>query len=111
MNNIVIGQKETPDLVIEGIELNTVSEFDVCINNEEIDISVTLAVIPKSIKRKIIYNQLINTMLYIREPVRLLDGSDFLDCWEIEIKNCTMDYSLSAEGEPCRYYLTFRNYK
>lgn len=110
MDNIIIGQKEVPDLVIDGIRLNTASDFHVFTHNEEIDIVVTLAVIPKSIKRKILYNQLINTMLYIREPVRLLDGSDGVDCWEMEIKSCTIDYSLDASGEPCRYYLTFRNY-
>ena len=110
MNNIIIGQKAIPDLIIDGIGLDTASDFRVFVHNEEIDIIVALAVISKSIKRKILYNQLINTMLYIREPVRLLDGSDGVDCWEMEIKSCTMDYSLDANGEPCRYYLTFRNY-
>ena len=108
--NRIIGQKEIPDLVIDGIELDTASDFHVFVDNEEIDVIVTLAVIPKLIKRRILNNTLINTLLYVREPVRLIDGSDDMDCWKMKIKNCTMDYSLGAEGEPCRYYLTFRNY-
>lgn len=108
--NQIIGQKEIPDLVIDGIELDTAKDFHVFIHNEKIDVIVTLAIIPKLIKTKILNNELINTLLYVQEPVRLIDGSDDIDCWKMEIKNCTMDYSLGAEGEPCCYYLTFRNY-
>jgi hypothetical protein len=108
--NRIIGQKEIPDLVIDGIELNTASDFRVFTRNKKIDVIITLAVIPKLIKTKILNNELINTLLYVQEPVRLIDGSDDTDCWTMKIKNCTMNYSLGADGEPCRYYLTFRNY-
>ena len=110
MNNILMGQKEVPNLTIDGMELDTASDFHVYMHNAEIDVVVTLAVIPQLIKTRFLNNQLINTLLYVREPVRFIDGSDGMYCWKMEIKSCTMDYSLNAEGDPCCYYLIFRNY-
>lgn len=108
--NQIVGQKEIPDLLINGNLVDTATDFSVLTQNGEIEIQIVLAVIPLALKRQILNDEIINTELSITEPIRLLDGSDDICHWAFTIGSVTMHYSLGVNGEPCRYYLTFRNY-
>ena len=108
--NRIIGQKEIPDLLINGNLVDTAMDFNVSTQNGAIEIQIVLAVIPLSLKRQILNDEIINTELSITEPIRLLDGSDDTHHWAFTIRSVTMYYALDVNGEPCRYYLTFRNY-
>jgi hypothetical protein len=109
MNNY-ISQKEVPDLIIDGALLDTLDEFDLLTKNGNIDVVVSIVVIPKELKQKLTNGFLINTTAVIKEMVRNYDGSDSSLETSFVIKDYEFSYSLTANGEPTRYNLILRNY-
>ena len=109
--DMVMGQKEVPDLLIEGVKLDTLNHYEIYVNDKDIELIVSTSVIPVLFKYGIIHHKLIDKHLWIFEPCRSLDGYDEIAQWGFVIKSCSMDYELNADGEPCQYHLTFRNYE
>lgn len=109
MNNYV-AQKEVPDLVIDGILLDTLDRFDLFINKGNIDVVVSIVVISKELKQKLTNNFFVDTTAVIKEKVRDYDGDDSILETSFVIKDYEFSYSLTSEGEPTRYNLILRNY-
>lgn len=109
MNNYV-AQREVPDLVIDGILLDTLDRFDLFINKGNIDVVVSIVVISKELKQKLTNNFFVDTTAVIKEKVRDCDGDDSILETSFVIKDYEFSYSLSSEGEPTRYNLILRNY-
>ena len=105
-----IAQKEVPDLIIDGMLLDTLDEFDLCTKNGNIDIVVSIVVISKELKEKLINGFLVNTTAVIQEIVRDYDGSDSILETSFIIKDYEFSYTLASDCEPTRYNLILRNY-
>lgn len=105
-----IAQKEVPDLVIDGILLDTLDEFELFTKNGNIDVIVSIVVISKELKQKLTNGFLINTPIVIKEEVRDLDGNGSILETSFIIKDYEFSYTLTSEGEPTRYNLILRNY-
>ena len=105
-----IAQKEVPDLVIDGILLDTLDEFDLFTKNGNVDVVVSIVVMPKELKQKLTNGFLVNTMVVIKEVVRDYDGNDSILETSFAIKDYEFSYTLTSNGEPTRYNLILRNY-
>lgn len=105
-----IAQKEVPDLVIDGVLLDTLDEFELFTKNGNIDVVVSIVVLSKELKQKLTSGFLVNTMVVIRETVRGYDGNDTILETSFTIKDCEFSYVLTSDGEPTRYNLILRNY-
>lgn len=105
-----IAQKEVPDLIIDGMLLDTIDEFDLFSKNGNTEINISIVVIPKSLKDKINEGCLVNTMVTIKETVRTYDGDDIVVENSFIIKDYEFSYALTANGEPTHYNLILRNY-
>jgi hypothetical protein len=64
----------------------------------------------KALKQKLINIFLVNTTAVIKEVLRDYEGNDSILETSFIIKDYEFSYSLTAEGEPCRYNLVLRNY-
>lgn len=109
--DMIIGQKEVPDLLIDGIRLDTLDSYEIEVNDKNIDLVISTPVIPLLFKYGIVHHKLQDKLLSIYEPYRSLNGCDGVAQWGFIIKSCSISYELGADLEPCRYYLTFRNYE
>ena len=109
MNNYV-AQKEVPDLVIDGILLDTLDEFDLFTKNGNIDVTVSVVVISKELKQKLTNGLLVNTIIVIEEEVRDFDGNDSILETSFVIKDYEFSYTITSNGEPTHYNLILRNY-
>lgn len=105
-----IAQKEVPDLVIDGILLDTLNEFDLFTKNGNLDVVVSIVVISKELKQKLIDGFLVNTTTVIKEKVRNYDGGDSILETSFVVKDYEFSYTLASDGEPTRYNLVLRNY-
>lgn len=105
-----IAQKEVPDLIIDGALLDTLNEFDLLTKNGNIDVVVSIVVIPKELKQKLTNGFLINTTVVIKEVIRDYDGNDSILETSFVIKDYEFSYTLTSDGEPTRYNLILRNY-
>lgn len=105
-----IAQKIVPDLVIDGILLDTLSEFDLFTKNGNIDVIVSVVVISKELKQKLTDGFLVNTTIVIKEEVRDYDGNDSILETSFVIKDYEFSYTLTSDGEPACYNLILRNY-
>ena len=109
MNNYV-AQKEVPDLVIDGILLDTLDEFNLFTKNGNIDVVASIVVISKELKQKLTNGFLVNTTTVIKEVVRGYDGNDSILETSFVIKDYEFSYTLASDGEPTHYSLILRNY-
>lgn len=105
-----IAQKEVPDLIIDGVLIDTLDEFDLFNKNGNIDVVVSIVVISKELKQKLTNGFLVNTTVVIKEVVRDYDGNDSNLETSFVIKDYEFSYSLTSNGEPTRYNLILRNY-
>ena len=105
-----IAQKEVPNLIIDGALLDTLDEFDLLTKNGNIDVVVSIVVIPKELKQKLTEGFLVNTTVVIKETVRDYDGNDSILETSFVIKDYEFSYALTFDGEPTRYSLILRNY-
>lgn len=105
-----IAQKEVPDLVIDGVLLDTLDEFNLFTKNGNIDVEVSIVVMSKELKQKLTSGFLVNTMTVIKEMVRDYDGNDSILETSFIIKDYEFSYTLASDGEPTRYSLILRNY-
>lgn len=105
-----IAQKEVPDLIIDGVLVDTLDEFDLFTKNGNIDVVVSIVVISKELKQKLTNGFLVNTTVVIKEVVRDYDGNDSNLETSFVIKDYEFSYSLTSNGEPTRYNLILRNY-
>jgi hypothetical protein len=108
--NKYIAQKEVPDLIINGVVLDTLSEFDLFIKNGHIDMTASMVVISKELKRKLTNNLLVGTTVVIEEALRDYDGNDSISESSFVIKDYEFSYALDSDGEPTHYNLVLRNY-
>ena len=109
MNNYV-AQKEVPDLIIDGILLDTLDEFELSTKNGNIDVIVSIVVISKELKQKLTDSFLVNTTVVIKEILRDYDGNDSILETSFVIKDYEFSYVLTSNGDPTRYNLILRNY-
>jgi hypothetical protein len=109
MNNYV-AQKEVPDLVVDGILLDTLDEFELSTKNGNIDVVVSIVVISKELKQKLTNSFLVNTTVVIKEILRDYDGNDSILETSFVIKDYEFSYVLTSNGDPTRYNLILRNY-
>jgi hypothetical protein len=105
-----IAQKEVPNLIIDGILLDTLDEFDLFTKNGNIDVVVSIVVISKELKQKLTNGFLVNTAVIIKETVRDYEGNDSILESSFIIKDYEFSYTLTSSGEPTRYNLVLRNY-
>lgn len=105
-----IAQKEVPDLVIDGIYLDTLNEFELFTKNKNIDVVASIVVLPKELKQKLTSGALVNTKVAIREMVRDYEGNDTILETSFMIRDCEFSYTLTSDNEPTRYNLVLRNY-
>jgi hypothetical protein len=105
-----IAQKIIPDLVIDGILLDTLDEFDLVTKNGNIDVVVSIVVISKELKQKLTKGFLVNTTVVIKEMARDYAGNDLSLETSFVIKDYEFSYTLASDGEPTRYNLILRNY-
>lgn len=105
-----IAQKIVPDLVIDGILLDTLDEFELFTKNGNIDVIVSVVVISKKLKQKLTDGFLVNTTMVIKEEVRDFEGNDSILETSFVIKDYEFSYTLASDGEPTRYNLILRNY-
>lgn len=108
--NDYIAQKEVPDLIIDGVLLDTLDEFDLLNQNGNIDVKVSIVVISKELKQKLTDGFLVNTTVVIKEVVRDYEGNDSILETSFVIKDYEFSYTLAADGDPTRYNLILRNY-
>lgn len=108
--NDYVAQKEVPDLIIDGIFLDTLDEFDLLNKNGNIDVVVSIVVISKELKQKLTNGFLVNTTVVIKETARGYDGNDSILETSFVIKDYEFSYTLVSDGEPTRYNLVLRNY-
>ena len=105
-----IAQKEVPDLVIDGMLLDTLDEFELFTKNGNIDVIVSVVVISKELKQKLTDGILVKTAMRIKEEVRDYEGNDSILETSFVIKDYEFSYNLASDGEPTRYNLILRNY-
>lgn len=105
-----MAQKEVPDLIIDGILLDTLDEFDLLTKNGNVDVVVSIVIISKELKQKLTNGFLVNTKVAIKETVRDYDGNDSILETSFVIKDYEFSYTLTSDGEPTRYNLILRNY-
>lgn len=105
-----IAQKEVPDLIIDGILLDTLDEFELFTKNGNIDVIVSIVVISKELKQKLIDGFLVNTTIVIKEEVRDFEGNDSILETSFVIKDYEFSYTLISDAEPTHYNLILRNY-
>lgn len=106
-----IGQKAVPNIIIDGIELNTLTDFFFFSKNGKNEVTLLMPIIPASLKRKMIEGTIIGSRLVILEEARDLNGTNFIIKTEAVIRDYEFEYSLNAEEEPCQYVLTLRDYE
>lgn len=105
-----IGQKEVPDLVIDGVLLDTLDNFELFIKNGNIDVVASTRLLSKELKQKLTRCALLDTGAVIKEIVRNYDGSDTILENSFIIEDYEFSYTLTADGEPTLYNLILRNY-
>lgn len=105
-----IAQKEVPDLIIGGVLLDTLDKFKLFTKNGNVDVVVSMVVLSKELKQKLISGFRVNTKAIIREVVRDYDGRDTILETSFIIKDYEFSYALTSDGAPTRYSLILRNY-
>jgi hypothetical protein len=106
-----IGQKAVPNIIIDGIELNTLTDFSFFSKNGKNEVSLLMSIIPANLKGKLIEGTIIGSRFVILEETRDLNGNDFVTKTEAIIRDYEFEYSLNAEEEPCEYVLILRDYE
>ena len=103
-------QKQIPDIVIEDIKLDCLSDFDLHFDSEHcIEITCISRVLPTNAKKFFLSNSALGRKMEIIEPTRRTsDGADIDVLMLVTIKHYTFDYKLSPSGEPTEYYFTFK---
>ena len=104
------GQKQVPDIVIENIKLDCLTDFDLHFNSEDyIEITCVSSILPINAKQFFLSNGALGRKMQIIEPTRRYsDGADVDVPMVVKIKNYTFNYTLSPSGEPTNYYFTFK---
>lgn len=105
-----IAQKEVPDLVIDGVLLDTLDNFELFTKSGNTDVVVSMAVLSKELKQKLIRGALLDTRAVIKEIVRDYDGNDTILETSFIIRDYEFSYTLTADSEPTWYNLILRNY-
>lgn len=106
-----IGQKAAPNIIIDGIELNTLTNFSLFSRKGKNEVSLLMPIIPFDLKRKLIKGTIIGSRFVIFEETRDLNGNDSVTRTEAIIRDYEFEYSLNAEEEPCEYILILRDYE
>lgn len=106
-----IGQKAVPNIIIDGIEINTLTDFSFFSKNGKNEVTLLMPIIPIDLKRKLIHGTIIDSRFVIFEETRDLNGNNFVTKTEAVIRDYEFEYSLKADEEPCEYVLTLRDYE
>lgn len=103
-------QKEVPDIVIENVKLDCLSDFDLHFNSEDcLEITCVSPILPINAKKFFFNNGALGRKMQIIEPTRRYsDGADVDIPMIVVIKHYTFNYTLSSDGEPAKYYFTFK---
>lgn len=103
-------QKQVPDVIIEDITLDCLTDFDLHFNSEDcIEIICASPILPANAKKFFLSNSALGKKMQILEPTRKCsDGSDVDIPMILAIKHYTFNYILTPEGEPAKYYFTFK---
>ena len=104
------GQKQVPDVIIEDVILDCLTDFDLYFNSEEcIEITCTSRVLPINAKKLFLSNGALGRKMQIIEPTRRSsDGADVDIPLVVTIKYYTLNYALRSDGEVAEYYFTFK---
>lgn len=103
-------QKQVPDIVIEDIKLDCLTDFDLHFDSGDcIEVTCTSTILPANAKRFFLSNRALGRRMQIIEPTRQYsDGADVDIHMLLTIKNYTFNYTLTPEGEPAKYCFVFR---
>ena len=103
-------QKQIPDIVIEDIKLDCLSDFDLHFDSEHcIEITCISSVLPPNAKKFFLSNGALGRKMEIIEPTRRYsDGADIDIPMVVTIKHYTFNYTLSPSSEPAEYCFTFK---
>lgn len=103
-------QKQIPDILIEDINLDCLFDFNLHFDSEDcIEITCISSILPKDAKKFFLSNGALGRKMLIIEPTRKYsDGTDIDNLMTVVIKHYTFNYTLSPDGEPAKYYFTFK---
>jgi hypothetical protein len=103
-------QQQVPDIVIEDIKLDCLFDFDLHFDSEDcIEITCVAPILPMNAKKFFLSNGALGKKMQIIEPTRRYsDGADVDIPMVVAIKHYTFNYTLSPNGEPAKYYFTFK---
>ena len=103
-------QRQTPDIVIEDIKLDCLTDFNLHFDSKDcIEITCVSPILPVNAKKFFLGNGALGRKMLIIEPTRRYsDGADVDIPMVVVIKHYIFNYTLSPEGEPAKYYFTFK---
>lgn len=103
-------QNQVPDIVIEDIKLDCLSDFNLYFDSEDqIKITCVSPILPTNAKKFFLNNGALGRKMQIIEPTRRSsDGADIDIPMIVTIEHYTFNYTLLPNGEPAEYYFIFR---
>ena len=103
-------QKQMPDIIIEDVKLDCLLDFDLHFSSEDcIEIICVSPILPLNAKKFFLSNSALGKKMQIIEPTRRCsDGADVDIPMVVAIKHYTFNYTLSPNGEPAKYYFSFK---